>query len=80
MTNSQILIVGAMVVGPEYNAIMRIALGIGKRDRQPVLTGALALIAGFTAAIIMTLLFGLAVRWSGGMPEAYCSACDPSRT
>jgi Domain of unknown function (DUF389) len=27
LTNSQILIVGAMVVGPEYNAIMGIALG-----------------------------------------------------
>jgi uncharacterized membrane protein len=71
LTNSQILIVGAMVVGPEYNAIMGIALGIDKRDRQPVFRGALALLAGFTAAIIMTLLFGLAVRWSGGTPEAY---------
>jgi hypothetical protein len=28
LTNSQILIVGAMVVGPEYNAIMGVALGI----------------------------------------------------
>jgi hypothetical protein len=36
LTNSQILIVGAMVVGPEYNAIMGIALGIDKRDKPPV--------------------------------------------
>ena len=35
-TNSQILIVGAMVVGPEYNAIMGIALGIDKRTRRPL--------------------------------------------
>jgi uncharacterized hydrophobic protein (TIGR00271 family) len=77
LTNSQILIVGAMVVGPEYNAIMGIALGIDKRDKQPVLTGALALLAGFTAAIIVTLLFGLAVRWSGGTPEAYLLGLRP---
>ena len=31
LTNSQILIVGAMVVGPEYNAIIGVALGISRR-------------------------------------------------
>src|SRR5215813_12066065 len=33
LTNSQILIVGAMVVGPEYSAIIAVALGISNRDR-----------------------------------------------
>ena len=33
LTNSQILIVGAMVVGPEYNAIIAVALGLSKRER-----------------------------------------------
>ena len=32
LTNSQILIVGAMVVGPEYNAIMGVALGLDQGD------------------------------------------------
>ena len=32
LTNSQILIVGAMVVGPEYSAIIAVALGLS-RDR-----------------------------------------------
>ena len=31
-TNSQILIVGAMVVGPEYAAIISVALGINRAD------------------------------------------------
>jgi hypothetical protein len=65
LTNSQILIVGAMVVGPEYNAIMGVALGIDKRDRPAILRGSVALIAGFSAAIIVTLVFSLAIRWSG---------------
>ena len=77
LTNSQILIVGAMVVGPEYSAIMGIALGIDKRTRPPVLRGALALLAGFTAAIILTLIFGLVIRWSGQTPQAYSLGVRP---
>ena len=77
LTNSQILIVGAMVVGPEYNAIMGVALGIDKRARRPVLRGLLALLAGFAAAVVVTLLFGLAIRWSGHTPGLY-SERDPA--
>ena len=77
LTNSQILIVGAMVVGPEYNAIMGIALGIDKRTRPPVVRGALALLAGFMAAIILTLIFGLVIRWSGQTPQAYSLGVRP---
>jgi uncharacterized hydrophobic protein (TIGR00271 family) len=77
LTNSQILIVGAMVVGPEYNAIMGIALGIDKQDTPPVVRGAFALLAGFTAAVIVTLIFGLAIRWSGHTPRAYLLGVRP---
>lgn len=54
LTNSQILIVGAMVVGPEYNAIMGVALGIDKRSKRPVVRGLLALLVGFLAAMVVT--------------------------
>jgi uncharacterized hydrophobic protein (TIGR00271 family) len=77
LTNSQILIVGAMVVGPEYNAIMGVALGLDKRARRPVLRGLLALLAGFTAAVLLTLLFGLAIRWSGHTPKLYSLGVRP---
>src|SRR5580704_13556110 len=77
LTNSTILIVGAMVVGPEYNAIMGVALGIDKRARPPVLRGNAALLAGFSAAIIVTLLFGLAIRWSGHTPKLYSLGIRP---
>ena len=36
LTNSQILVVAAMVVGPEYGAVMATALGINKGDRRAV--------------------------------------------
>jgi uncharacterized hydrophobic protein (TIGR00271 family) len=77
LTNSQILIVGAMVVGPEYNAIMGVALGVTRRVRAEVRDGLLALCWGFLAAIVLTLLFGLAVRASGKTPEAYLKGVRP---
>ena len=77
LANSQILVVGAMVVGPEYSAIMGVALGIDKRDRRLAARGLLALIAGFTGAVVMTLLFGLAIRWSGHTPRLYAQGLRP---
>jgi uncharacterized hydrophobic protein (TIGR00271 family) len=77
LTNSQILIVGAMVVGPEYNAIIGVALGITKRVRSEVRDGLLALAGGFLAAIVLTLLFGLAVRASGKTPQAFLDGVRP---
>ena len=77
LTNSEILIVGAMVVGPEYNAIIGVALGITSRARAEVRDGLLALGGGFLAAIVLTLLFGLAVRASGKTPEAFLRGVRP---
>jgi len=77
LTNSQILIVGAMVVGPEYSAIIATALGISNRDRGLVRDGLLALFWGFLAAIVVTLLFGLAVRWAGNAPASFLHGTRP---
>ena len=77
LTNSQILIVGAMVVGPEYNAIMGVALGITRRARAEVRDGLLALCWGFLAAIALTLVFGLAVRASGKTPAPFLDGVRP---
>lgn len=77
LTNSQILIVGAMVVGPEYNAIIGVALGISRRVRAEIKDGLLALSGGFLAAIVLTLLFGLAVRASGKTPKPFLNGVRP---
>jgi uncharacterized hydrophobic protein (TIGR00271 family) len=61
LTNSSVLVVGAMVVGPEYSAIIAAALGVERRDRASVVRGLIALGAGF----------GLAIRGSGHVPRAY---------
>jgi uncharacterized hydrophobic protein (TIGR00271 family) len=77
LTNSQILIVAAMVVGPEYGAIMATALGIDKRDRGAVRRGLTALVAGFALAVLATLVFGLLIRWSGHTPRLYEAGVRP---
>ena len=77
LTNSQILIVAAMVVGPEYGAIMATALGIDKRDRGAIRRGLTALVAGFALAVLATLIFGLLIRWSGDTPQLYEDGVRP---
>jgi uncharacterized hydrophobic protein (TIGR00271 family) len=77
LINSTILIVGAMVVGPEYNAIIAVAEGIERRDRRPVRRGLRALMVGFALAIVVTLAFSLVIRGIGHVPEAYSNGVRP---
>jgi uncharacterized hydrophobic protein (TIGR00271 family) len=77
LTNSQILVVGAMVVGPEYGAIIAIALGLDRGDRRTVNQGLVALLAGFILAIAVTMAFAACIRWSGRTPEAYLHGVRP---
>jgi uncharacterized hydrophobic protein (TIGR00271 family) len=77
LINSQILIVGAMVVGPEYNAILGVALGLGGRDTGALARGLIALGAGFGAAIVVTMVFGLVIRASGQTPAAFYRGVRP---
>jgi Domain of unknown function (DUF389) len=61
-TNSQILIVGAMVVGPEYAAIISVALGINENDRKRIRAGMSVLFFGFLIAIVATFAFSVVVE------------------
>jgi uncharacterized hydrophobic protein (TIGR00271 family) len=80
LTNSQILIVGAMVVGPEYDAIIAVAFGLSARDRRAASEGLLALTWGFLVAIVLTFLFGLVIRGTGHAPAAFLRGVTPVAT
>ncbi|MER5182330.1 DUF389 domain-containing protein [Streptomyces sp. NPDC002896] len=71
ITNSQILIVAAMVVGPEYGAITSVALGIDHRSGERIQRGLTALLVGFLMAVVATFLFGLLVRVFGLQSKAF---------
>jgi uncharacterized hydrophobic protein (TIGR00271 family) len=77
LTNSQILVVGAMVVGPEYGAILSLAYGVTSRDSARVLRSAAALVLGFGIAVVATLLLSLVIRWAGLEPTAYKQGIRP---
>jgi uncharacterized hydrophobic protein (TIGR00271 family) len=71
LTNSQILIVGAMVVGPEYGAIVALAYGTLKRDSSLIRKSLTALVAGFALAVLAAVLLGLLIRAAGLEPKAF---------
>jgi uncharacterized hydrophobic protein (TIGR00271 family) len=71
LTNSQILIVAAMVLGPEYGAITSIALGLDRRSGRAVRDGLSALTVGFLLAIVAAFAFALLVRVLGLEPAAF---------
>lgn len=63
--DSQILVIGSMVIGPEFGAIA--ALGVALVQRRPLLLGvaARALVVGFLIAIGVACLVALVWRWLG---------------
>jgi uncharacterized hydrophobic protein (TIGR00271 family) len=77
ITNSQILIVGAMVVGPEYGAIVALAYGAIRRERPLVSNSAVALAVGFAGAVVASLLLGLVVRAGGLEPASFAAGIRP---
>jgi uncharacterized hydrophobic protein (TIGR00271 family) len=77
ITNSQILIVGAMVVGPEYSAIVAMAYGTLKRDGSLVKSSVFALVVGFLGAVVAALLLALVVRAAGLEPKTFAVGIRP---
>jgi uncharacterized hydrophobic protein (TIGR00271 family) len=71
-----------MVVGPEYYAIIAAALGLSRIGRRPrdwtsVWVALRALLFGFTAAVVVTYCFALAVRVTGAAPAAFRHGARP---
>jgi len=77
VSNSQILIVGAMVVGPEYGAILSLAFGLIGRDSARIWRSVGALVAGFALAVAFALLLSLVIRAGGLESRAYQAGIRP---
>ena len=71
LTDAPILIVGAMVVGPEYGPISGMMLGILKRRPRRFLDSAVALIVGFAVALGVAFVYAVILRSSGRIPMSY---------
>ena len=65
VTDSAILVVGAMVVGPEFGVIAALALGIAAARADLVRSSVWLLLKGFATAIAITVLLALLARTVG---------------
>ncbi|NYE17272.1 DUF389 domain-containing protein [Actinomadura citrea] len=65
LIDSPVLVVGAMVLGPEFAAIAAICYGLVRLQPGRIVHALRALVVGFAAAIAVTYVCALAARWTG---------------
>jgi uncharacterized hydrophobic protein (TIGR00271 family) len=65
VTDSQVTVVGAMVVGPEFGPLAGLAVGLVRRRLSVVRRALVALLIGFPVAIVVTLLLSVLARATG---------------
>lgn len=77
LTDSQVLIVGAMVLGPEFGPLAGLALAIVRRDPGAARLALRALLVGFPLAIVVTGLLVAAIDGLGQVPQQYLDGQQP---
>jgi uncharacterized hydrophobic protein (TIGR00271 family) len=75
--DSQILIIGAMVIGPEFGAVAALGVALVRRRTALFSTAARTLILGFVVGIFVTTLAALAGRALGWMTVGDVTAPRP---
>ncbi|QBJ95922.1 DUF389 domain-containing protein [Rhodococcus sp. ABRD24] len=65
VTDSQILVIGAMVLGPEFGAIAALGVALVRRRFALLTLAARTLLVGFAVAIAVTAAMALFTRWLG---------------
>ena len=65
ITDSSILVIGAMVVGPEFGVVAALAVGLASLRRRLILQSLSLLLKGFGFAIAVTVLLALLARAAG---------------
>jgi uncharacterized hydrophobic protein (TIGR00271 family) len=63
--DSQILVIGAMVLGPEFGAVAALGVALVRRRFTLLRRAVTTLLAGFTVSILLTTLFALAGKALG---------------
>ncbi|MEV0843897.1 DUF389 domain-containing protein [Actinocatenispora sera] len=70
LLDQPILIVGAMVLGPEFGAVAAICFGLVRADLQRIAVAVRTLVVGFLVAIAITTACATASRWLGWIGPA----------
>ena len=77
LTDSPILVVGAMVVGPEFGAVAAVAIGVVLGKWVIARRGAALLVGGFVFAILVVALMSLVASWAGMIDISMLRASRP---
>jgi uncharacterized hydrophobic protein (TIGR00271 family) len=77
ITDQLILIIGAMVVGPEFGPIAGLSVAIVQRQPEVAKRSFLALALGFPLGITVTFLFTLLVDAAGRIPSDFSQEGHP---
>jgi len=78
MTDSQILIIGAMVVGPEFGPLAGFAVAVVERRLDLARRSFVALAVGFPVAILATMVLTLVLRAVGTAPDELTELGHPA--
>ncbi|GAA1853249.1 DUF389 domain-containing protein [Actinomadura bangladeshensis] len=65
LIDSPVLVVGAMVLGPEFGAVAAICYGLVRWQPARIAQAVRALVVGFAVAIAITYVCALVSRWTG---------------
>jgi uncharacterized hydrophobic protein (TIGR00271 family) len=71
LLDAPVLIVGAMVVGPEYGPLAALCVAMTRRRAHPALTAARTLVIGLVLAALASLIATLVFRVTDLAPERY---------
>jgi len=77
VTNNPVLIVGAMIVSPDYGPMAALSVALISRAYRRALTSFNALALGFPMATLAALLLTLAARGLGRIPAPYLAGQRP---
>jgi uncharacterized hydrophobic protein (TIGR00271 family) len=69
--NTPILIIGAMVIGPEFGPIGAACVAAVQRRPRLALRSGVALVVGFPVGILATYVTALALKWTDVAPEHF---------
>jgi len=78
LTDSVVLIIGAMVVGPELGPLSGLSVGLIQRKRELVRQSLISLAVGFPLAFVAAFLVTWAFRASGVAPDTFDATQHPA--
>ena len=77
LLDQPILIVGAMVVGPEFGPLAGVSVALVERRADLARRSLLALAVGFPLGILLALLATLIFKWTGVAPDDFSPGENP---